>query len=51
MFPEDMDPFSITDGALGITEFAISSINRLRDFIGSLADGKEVVQDIASILG
>ncbi|RJE23420.1 hypothetical protein PHISCL_04228 [Aspergillus sclerotialis] len=45
-----MDPFSITVGALGITEFAISSINHLRDFINSLADAKDVVQDIASTL-
>ena len=45
-----MDPFSITVGALGITEFAISSIVRLRDFINGLAEAKEVVQDIASNL-
>jgi predicted DNA-binding protein YlxM (UPF0122 family) len=45
-----MDPFSIAVGALGITEFAIFSINHLRDLIGSLAEAKEVVQDIASTL-
>jgi hypothetical protein len=45
-----MDPFSISVGALGITEFALSSITHLRDFIASLADAKEVVQDIASTL-
>ncbi|PCG88134.1 Hypothetical protein PENO1_111970 [Penicillium occitanis (nom. inval.)] len=45
-----MDPFSITVGALGITGFALSSIDHLRDLIGSLADAKEVVQDIASTL-
>lgn len=45
-----MDPFSITVGALGITGFALSSIDHLRDLIGSLADAKEVVQDIASNL-
>jgi hypothetical protein len=45
-----MDPFSITVGALGITEFAISSIDKLRDFINGLAEAKEVVQDIASTL-
>lgn len=45
-----MDPFSITVGTLGITEFAISSIDHLRGLINSLAEAKEVVQDIASTL-
>ncbi|RAO74323.1 uncharacterized protein BHQ10_010335 [Talaromyces amestolkiae] len=45
-----MDPFNITVGALGITGFALSSIDSLRDLIGSLADAEEVVQDIASTL-
>jgi len=45
-----MDPFSITVGALGITEFAISSIDHLRGLINSLAEAKETVQDIASTL-
>ena len=45
-----MDPFSITVGALGITEFAISSIEKLHNFINSLAEAKEVVQDIAANL-
>jgi hypothetical protein len=45
-----MDPFSITLGALGITEFAISSIVQLRDFINGLAEAEAVVQDIASNL-
>ncbi|KAF3389776.1 hypothetical protein DPV78_011694 [Talaromyces pinophilus] len=48
--PENMDPFSITVGALGITGFALSSIDHLRGLIGSLADAREVVQDIASSL-
>jgi len=39
-----MDPFSITVGALGITEFALSSIDRLCNFINALAEAKEVVQ-------
>ena len=47
---ERMDPFSITVGALGITEFALSSIDRLCNFINALAEAKEVVQDIASYL-
>jgi hypothetical protein len=50
LIPEDMDPFSITVGALGITGFALSSMDHLRDLIGSLADAKEVVQDIALTL-
>jgi hypothetical protein len=50
VIPKNMDPFSITVGALGITGFAVSSIDHLRDLIGSLADAKEVVQDIASTL-
>jgi hypothetical protein len=45
-----MDPFSITVGALGITEFTLSSIDKLRGLINSLAEAKEVVQDIASSL-
>jgi len=45
-----MDPLSITVGALGITEFALSSIDKLRNFINDLAEAKEVVLDIASTL-
>lgn len=45
-----MDPFTITVGALGITEFAMSSIEKLHKFINSLAEAKEVVQDIAANL-
>ena len=45
-----MDPFSITVGTLGITGFALSSIEHLRDLIGSFADAKDVVQDITSNL-
>jgi hypothetical protein len=45
-----MDPFSITVRALGITQFAISSIVQLRDSIYDLAEAKEVVQDVASNL-
>jgi len=45
-----MDPFSITVGALGITELALSSIDKLRNLIDSLAEAKEVVQDITSNL-
>ncbi len=45
-----MDPFSITVGALGITEFAVSSIVKLHTFINGLAEAKDVVQDIASTL-
>jgi len=42
-----MDPFSITVGALGITEFALSSIGQLHSLINSLTEAKEVVQGIA----
>lgn len=45
-----MDPFSITVGALGITDFAISSIVQLHNFIDSLAEAKDVVQDVNSNL-
>lgn len=45
-----MDPFSITVGALGITEFATSSIIRLRNTINSIAEAKDVLQDIVSSL-
>jgi hypothetical protein len=45
-----MDPLSITASTLGITQFAISSIVQLNDFINNLAEAKEVVQDIVSNL-
>lgn len=45
-----MDPFSISVGALGITDFAITSIDLLRDTINGLVEAKDVVQDIASSL-
>lgn len=42
-----MDPLSITAGALGITQFALSSIAQLHDNINNLAEAKEVARDIA----
>lgn len=45
-----MDPFSISMGALGINEFALSSIKTLHEFINGLAEAKDEVQDIASNL-
>jgi hypothetical protein len=45
-----MDPFSITVGALGITQFALSSIGNLRDLINGLDEAKDVIQDVASDL-
>lgn len=45
-----MDPLSITAGAIGITQFAISSIVQLYDNINDLAKAKEVARDIASTL-
>lgn len=45
-----MDPFSITVGALGITQFAISSIGNLREFINGLDEAKDVLHDVTSDL-
>jgi hypothetical protein len=45
-----MDPLSITASVIGISHIAISSIDHLRGFVNSLAEAKEVVQDIASTL-
>jgi hypothetical protein len=45
-----MEPLSITAGTIGITQFALSSIVQLHNFIDDLAEAKEVVQDIASNL-
>ena len=45
-----MDPFSITAGALGITNFALSSIDRLRKTTSGLTEAQDVVQDITSNL-
>ena len=45
-----MDPLTITTSAIGITQFAISSIVQLHDFINDLAEAKEVARDITSNL-
>lgn len=45
-----MDPLSITASTRGITQFAISNIVQLHDFINNLAEAKEVAKDIASNL-
>ncbi|KOS40824.1 hypothetical protein ACN38_g8322 [Penicillium nordicum] len=45
-----MDPFSITAGALGITGFALSSINNLRSLIDGLKEAEDVLQDVTSNL-
>ncbi|EXJ77534.1 hypothetical protein A1O3_09761 [Capronia epimyces CBS 606.96] len=45
-----MDPLSLTASTIGITQFAIDSIVRLREFIDNVAEAKEVVQDIVSNL-
>ena len=45
-----MDPFTITVGALGVTEFALSNIDQLRKTINDLAEAKDVVQDVTSNL-
>lgn len=41
-----MDPFSITVGALGISNFAMSSIGRLRDTIQDLGDARDLALGI-----
>lgn len=41
-----MDPFSITVGALGITEFALSSISHLRDLVNGLEEATDVIQEV-----
>ncbi|EPS34466.1 hypothetical protein PDE_09430 [Penicillium oxalicum 114-2] len=43
-----MDPFSITVGALGITQFAMESINGLKNLVNSLYEAKDVLQDVTS---
>ena len=43
-----MDPFSITVGALGITQFAMESINGLKNLVNSLEEAKDVLQDVTS---
>lgn len=45
-----MDPFSITTGVLGITGFALSSINNLRGLIDGLEEAKYVLEDVTSNL-
>lgn len=45
-----MDPFSITTGVLGITGFALSSINNLRSLIDGLVEAQDVLQDVTSNL-
>ena len=44
-----MDPFSITVGALGITNVAISSISH-HDSISSLDEAEDIMQDMTSDL-
>ncbi|KAF3904690.1 hypothetical protein ABW21_db0208864 [Orbilia brochopaga] len=45
-----MDPLSITAATVGISQFAIYSIVELHNFIESLGEAGDVVQDIASNL-
>lgn len=45
-----MDPFSLTAGAIGITNIATTSIVELRSLIESLSEAQDVVADIASSL-
>ncbi|KAJ6013159.1 hypothetical protein N7522_003514 [Penicillium canescens] len=41
-----MDPFSISVGAIGITEFALSSISKLRGILDGLDEANDVMQDV-----
>lgn len=43
-----MEPFSITAGAIGITDAAVSSIDSARRLINSIREAKDVVSDIAT---
>jgi hypothetical protein len=43
-----MDPFSITIGAIGIADIAITRIVDLHTLVGRLADAREDLQDISS---
>ena len=45
-----MDPLSITAAAVGITDFAISRIIELHDFINSIAEAKQEIHDAQSNL-
>ena len=45
-----MDPFSITVGAIGITDIALRSILELRNLIDNLSEAQDVVADVNSSL-
>ena len=45
-----MDPFSITVGAIGITDVASRSILELRNLIDNLTEAQDVVADVSSSL-
>jgi hypothetical protein len=45
---EHIDPFSISVGAIGITLFALSNINKLRGILDGLDHANYVLQDVIS---
>ena len=45
-----MDPFSITVGAIGITDIALRSILELRNLIDNLSEAQDEVADVNSSL-
>lgn len=45
-----MDPFSITAGAIGITDVAMSGIWELRNLVDSLSEAQDVISDVSSSL-
>jgi hypothetical protein len=45
-----MDPLSITVATIGITTFAITSINQLHEIINDVAEVKEVIHDVSTSL-
>jgi hypothetical protein len=45
-----MDPLSITAATIGITTFAITSINQLHEIINDVAEVKEVIHDVSTSL-
>jgi hypothetical protein len=45
-----MDPLSITAGSIGITVFALSNMTRLREYISSVRNAGETLEQITSYI-
>ncbi|OQD78902.1 hypothetical protein PENANT_c073G10122 [Penicillium antarcticum] len=41
-----MDPFSLSVGAIGITQTTLSSISKLRDILNGLEEANDILQDV-----